>query len=62
MSGTTLTGDAHECGTGRFTSSSQLWANEASPDGSQPNPLVNLSPDQTGPLRYFPLPAGTTGD
>jgi hypothetical protein len=59
ISGTTLTGDRHECGSGRIDSTEQTWAAEASPDGSSPNPLVVLSPNQTGSLRYFPLTAGT---
>jgi hypothetical protein len=59
MAGTTLTGAPHECGSGRIDSGAQVWGSEASPDGSLPNPLLVLSPDQTGPLLYFPLPTGT---
>jgi hypothetical protein len=58
MGGTTLTGDAHECGYGRVSSGAQVFVNEASPDGSQPNPIVNLSPDQRGLNRYFPAKTG----
>jgi hypothetical protein len=56
---TTMTGDRHECGSGRVDSLAQVFANEASPDGSQPNPIVNLSPDQRGMKKYFP---GKTGN
>lgn len=62
MSGTTLTGNGHECGYGRISLTENLWVNEASPDGSQPNPLVVLSPDQTGTNRYFPIVPGATGN
>lgn len=61
MSGTTMASDPHECGFGRISSTKQLWVTEASPDGSQPSPVVTLSPDQSGTNRYFPL-TGATGD
>jgi hypothetical protein len=33
----------------------------ASPDGSSPNPVINLNVDQSvNANRYFPLPAGTS--
>jgi hypothetical protein len=57
-SGTSLPGDGHECGTGRISLTENMYANEASPDGSSPNPVVNLNPDQTGLKRYFPLKTG----
>lgn len=60
MGGTTLTGDAHECGSGRIELNRQLYANEASPDGSQPNPIVNLAPDHTGKGRYVTPTTGTS--
>jgi hypothetical protein len=59
MAGVTLSPSAHECGSGRISSGSQLWNTEASPDGSQPSPLVVLSPDQSNYLRFF---AGSTGN
>jgi hypothetical protein len=58
ISGTTLTGDGHECGYGRISSTQNLYVNEASPDSSSPNPIVNLSPDQRGYKRYFPATTG----
>jgi hypothetical protein len=60
MGGTTLTGDPHECSFGRVSSGIQIWVNEASPDGSSPNPLVNLAPDQRGYKRYSVMPTGTS--
>lgn len=59
VAGTTINGDPHECGSGRFDSASQLYNNEASPDGSAPNPIVTLNPDHSGIDRYF-LPATGT--
>lgn len=56
---TDLTGDPHECGYGRISADTQAVVNDAPPDGLGPNPVVNLAPDQTGALRYFPLAAGT---
>lgn len=59
ISGTTMTGDGHECGYGRISLTENLYVNEASPDASSPNPVVNLNPDQTGILKYFPVATGT---
>jgi hypothetical protein len=59
-SGTVMTGDGNECGYGRISLTENVYVNEASPDSSSPNPVVNLNPDQTGTLRYFPLVNGTS--
>lgn len=55
----TLSGDPHLCGTGRFTSTEQLFVDEASPDASVPNPILTLNPDHTGKNGYFALPVHT---
>lgn len=55
----TLTGDPHECGFGRISATEAVFHNEASPDGSAPNPIVNLTPNLTGKNGYFPTAHGT---
>lgn len=53
-SAATLAGDPHLCGTGRFTSTEQLFVDEASPDASAPNPILTLAPNRVGKNGYFP--------
>lgn len=55
-------GDPHECGYGRIDANRVAIVNSSSPDGSLPNPVVNLNPDFTGTNRYFPIDPGTTVD
>jgi hypothetical protein len=61
ISGTTMATDPHECAYGRIDQTENVYVNEASPDASSPNPIVNLSPNQTGTLRYFTVTPGSTG-
>lgn len=56
---TDLVGDPHECGYGRIDSTTNAIVNGTPPDGLGPNPVVNLSPDQTGSKRFFSISNGT---
>lgn len=56
---TDLIGDPHECDYGRIDATRQGVVNSPPPDGNGPNPVVSLTPDQSGAKRYFALPAGT---
>jgi hypothetical protein len=58
---TDLTGDPHECGYARIDATENLFVNEASPDGSLPNPVVDLGPNQSiNANRYFMPKNGTS--
>jgi hypothetical protein len=57
---TDLPGDPHECGFGRASATTQMITSTA-PDGSSPNPVVNLNPDQSvNSIRHFPIDPGTS--
>lgn len=56
---TPMAGDPHECDYGAFGANERVFVNEPSPDGSSPNPIVNLAPDHTGPGRYIKPAVGT---
>jgi hypothetical protein len=59
-SDTPIAGDRHECGTGRITSTENLFTTSAPPAGNpgSPNPIVAV-PDFSGINRYVKPAVGT---